>query len=399
MSNYLIDASAYALPNKISDKSELGTAISFDEYLDNLNNLIEFIGSMDKNQRINYIQFSSNDIRLLIKKELFWDDNTKKRLRNMELSKKNKKRLDILADFFLQELSRLQWSGSNSKPEKLCSIEAYTGIDDIDIKKDAIYTPDIASEVYDKNIAENLKKNICKLAFLNEKIYLDQSITKIIIGNSGKECKVNIVIQKIMHNFNNIGYQDIKIIDNTVLISTFQNLKKRIFLCIDDALENAENDFNKTIEFSENIYKSIDEYKDILAEIRSNTDIDGILKIDNFKNEYPFMVYSSLDILNKLVKFYEKSNKSDSIYPLSKNFNCKKIGENEICTKCRGYLRICGFDCSDENKERIFDNQLYKIHIKPYTVMSGGKYEKLSLRIYFRWDKDKIKIGYIGKHL
>jgi len=403
MNNYLVDASVYALPHSIPDKPDEDVINSFNCYLNNLSNLVEFIGANDRNLKINYFQFSSKDIELLIKKELFWDVDTIKKIRKMAISKNNRKMLDSIGYLILDELCRLRWAGKCSKPEKLCSIEAYIGIDEIEIEEDFICNPDITKEICNIHITDNLKKNICRLAFLNNKIFLDNNITKIITGHPEKECKVNILITKIKHNFNNIEQLNINILNSTVQNHNLKILDKCDFSSIDEALNNAERDFKETVEYNKNIYSSIKKYKEGLSELRSNVNID-ILKVDNFKKEYPYMVYRSIDILNKLVKYYGKRGRLNPLRPLSERFHCSTIGVNEICNKCCGFLRICGFDCSDEKdsdikNEHMIDEKLYRIHLKTYTIMETGKYENLALRIYFRWDSDKIEIGYIGKHL
>jgi hypothetical protein len=409
VSNYLVDASVYALPKQIQDKTDAETINLYEEYLENLNKLFEFIDltSDDRNLKINHFLFCAKDIKLMIDNNLFLDDDILTKLRRINLQKKHKFRLENLGNFILNEISPLRWKGKNIKPEKICSIENYIGVDNISIKKDIFCVPDIAGGISNVNLADNLKKNIGILAFLNEKVYKSQDITKIITSNHEKECSVNISILDITHNFNNLERQNINISDCTILNNDVRNLKKCEFSSIDDALENARNNFKDTLEYSKNIYESIEEYEKILTKLRNdNNDIE---KINKHKKEYPVIVYDCLYTLDKLVKYYKQNDKKHSPQPLSRNFNCNSIGDNNICNKCRGYLRVCGYDCSDERKEdlnnekvkeaRTIDDQLFQIHLKPYSKTEGAKYSEKSLRIYFRWDTDKIKIGYIGKHL
>ena len=410
MSNYIVDASVYAIPKQIPDELNTETINLFEKYLDNLNKLFEFIGSTDRNIKINYFFFSKNDIELLIKNNLLFlgNNNIQKLIKNPDLKKDYKIRIKSLEDFILNEINRLTLSGQNQKPEKICTIENYIGIDDIDTKEKIFCIPDISNEISNVCLKDTLKRNISILAFLNNKIYKRQDITKIITNNYEEECRINLSIQKIKHNFNNIGDQNIEISNCTIINSNLQGLKKRGFSSINDALEKAETDFKDTIEFSNKVDESIDEYEEILTKLRNDRNNNNE-KIDNQKRNYPVFVYDCLDVLDKLVKYSKLNINQISPHPISKKFVCKEIGKNNICNKCCGYLRLCGFDCSDEKEddlknskainERTIDNKLYRIHLKPYSITQGTKYADLTLRIYFRWDDDKIQVGYIGKHL
>jgi len=401
MSNYLVDASVYALPKQIPDKIDAETVCLYEEYLENLNKLFEFIDpdTDDRNYRINYFLFCVKDINLMINKRLFFDDDIITKLRKMSLQRKHRIRLDFLVNIFLNEIRPLQRKGRNTRPEKFCAVETYIGVDTITNGKNISCVPDIASSV---NLADNRKENIGILAFLNEKVYKCSDITKIITNNQEKECKVNISIQEIKHTFNNIECQNINISNCTILNSGVRSLEKHEISSIDDALKNAKNDFKDALGYGEQINDSICEYKKTLAELRSRSKtIDDIVNIDKHIKKYPIAVYDCLDILDKLVKYSKLNDKQNSLDPISRNFSdCEKwINGNDVCKICRGYVRLCGFDCSGEDTERQYDGETYIIHLKPYSKMEGSWYAEKSLRIYFRWDTDKIKIGYIGKHL
>jgi len=405
VSNYLIDASVYSLPNQIPDELNKETIKLYDEYLSNLNNLFEFIGSTDRNLKINYFLFSKYDIELLIKNNmLFFDKTNIQRIRKSpELKKENKKRIDSLEIFILNEINKLQWIGQKNKPEKISTIESYIGIDDIEINEKISCIPNISNVC----LAKTFNKNLGILAFLNDKIYKRTDITKIITNNYENEYNINVSIQKIKHNFNKLECQNI-IITSCIINSNIKELKKRKFSSIDDTLKNAKTDFKDTIEFSNKINESINEYEEILAKLRYDRNID-IEKIDNYKLIYPVIVYDCFNTLDKLVKYYKFKNKQNLPEPISRKITCRNISTNDVCKKCCGYLKLCGFDCSDENEndlknvnainERTIDNKLYRIHLKPYSITRDTKYADLTLRIYFRWDNDKIQVGWIGKHL
>jgi hypothetical protein len=408
MGNYLIDTSIYTMPKQIPDNPDVETVKLFEEYLEHLNKLFEFIGLIDKNLKVNQFLFCRKGIELLLENNLFLDETNKKKLWSMEVDKKHKRRLDSLEKYFLGEIVRLRHVGKQDNPEKLCTVEAYIGIGDIEINDNNSYVPDFTNKIPNINFSENLKKNICKLAFLNDKIYKGNDITQVITNKHEKECNVNIFIKKINHNFNNIDCQNIEISDCTILNNNIMSLEKYNFISINDVLAKVGDVFHDTIMYNNKIYESISEYENKLKKLRAEKYID-LEKIDNYRNEYPFVVFNCLDVLDKLVKFHRLNSKINDLKPLSKNFKCRSIGENEICNKCRGYLRICGLDCVDEYdyqltnleeiRKRTIDGKLYQNHLRLYTVMRTGVYEYLTLRIYFRWDTDKIEIGYLGNHL
>jgi hypothetical protein len=108
----------------------------------------------------------------------------------------------------------------------------------------------------------------------------------------------------------------------------------------------------------------------------------------------------ALDNLGHLIK----SNNNQSYTNALSNYfiECEKFMRyNDICKMCGGYLRVCGFACNGEITPRKFNNDTYNIHLKPYSWERGTPEQHLvdrSLRIYFKWDGTKIKIGHIGEH-
>jgi hypothetical protein len=268
------------------------------------------------------------------------------------------------------------------------------------------YKPDLSNDVKNLNLAEKLKKNINILSFFNQYVFKTNDITKIITNSKEEESDIDIEISDIKHIFNNIPHQGIKIASGKVINCNLHSLNQRKFVSINEAIQESAVNFNNTIEFSQSINNSINEYENDLTLLEEQFFGDKKEKIKTYIMEYPLIVYDSIAALDKLVKYHASNGGSNHPQAISKNFNCRSIGKDDICSKCCGYLWLCGFECSGEGdlkhpraiQERTIDGQLFRIHLKPYKVMEGTQRAGLSLRIYFRWDTNKIKIGRIGRH-
>jgi len=139
----------------------------------------------------------------------------------------------------------------------------------------------------------------------------------------------------------------------------------------------------------------------------------GNLIIIKHIKECPYTLYDHLDSLDKLVRYFKSTkqipiNKRRSILNKFERKNNDKstcyLDKEIVCKKCSAFLRFCRYDCSGEKatEERTIDGKLFQIHLKPYEYGKDGPNKDiadLTLRIYFRWDDDKIQVGYIGKHL
>jgi hypothetical protein len=424
VSNYLVDASVYALPESIPESPNKELANLYKEYINNLDLLIKFISpheetKINKFLKVNRFLFSRNDLKLL-------DDN------NLEFSRPNKGKLEKILNnckekYIVHDLwnwystlinylyNKNKKEDDNSKQDtdykqspksgKLRIFEDYMGISKIDVKVNSPCEPDLAKDIKNTCLSDNLRKNIYKLAFLNKCVYKTSDITSIITTSNENKCNLDISIENIDHKFNNIQNR-IWISKGLVKNKNLYEIKSEKFTSIREMLNKilSENIFDATLTFSNTVKNSIDEYENKLSELLDKTSGDIKKDIEFYKIEYSDTVYDCLCILEKLVQFSKEDSAPIFSLPLSKNFeDCEKwIRCNDICKMCRGYLRICGYNCSGENTKREYDGDLYVIHLKPYSenIESQEKHlVDLTLRIYFRWDNEKIKIGYIGRHL
>ena len=277
------------------------------------------------------------------------------------------------------------------------------GIDCINVKENSSCKPYFTTIINNKSLASASKKNIYILAFLNKCIYKTPDTTSIISSNDENEYNFDINIENINHKFNNIQNR-IWISNGHIKNINLKNISSNKFFSIVEMMDfiNSSKIFDDTLILGNIINDSIQEYEAILNCYLSTSENDIKKEIQFYKTEYANTTFNCLDILNKLVKYCNLSNASLPFFSLSKNFNCDKwIKNHDICKLCCGYLRVCGFNCSGENEERRIGDDTYVLHLKPYSYLKEGNEKHLidlTLRIYFKWDNFKIKIGYIGKH-
>ena len=405
MSNYLIDASIYALPQKPSCMSDNSDVLIYEDYLNHLYKIfnlifadIEFNYSINvkKNFDVNYFLFSEEDIKMLIENELIWDIHTIKNIMSMKLNEINGSIIEYLGKIIIDFLPKLQTRSKEIykvkyKPSKICTLETLTGINAIEIKDNNSYLPEFS---YISIIENNLKQNICKLAFLNKYVYLNKYITKIITKNKNSEYKIRGKINKLYHELNIDERNNIDISDIEILNITPDTIESKNY-SISEILKTS-NIFFKNIIINSNVTSSISQFQEnITSKYTASASLKR--KVEVYLNNYQNVIFDCISILNYFGEYcFHKTNKAK--YLLKENY-CNSIEDYQTCKKCRGLLKICGFDCST-GTEKIVNGKSFHIHLRPYT--SGDeKYKDLTLRIYFEYDikQKKIEIGHIGSHL
>jgi len=420
MNNFLVDASIYGLPETVPDNPDDELLKLFDDYIENFNQLLKKIfpqeginkSSINNFLKVNRFLLSNNDIIILGNSKLLLDRINKIKLEKVVKSKQ-KYRIHQLQNFIdiIGRLKRYSNYNKNTsiideespKPGRIRILEEYVGINNIYAKENKPCEPDLTRKIKNKTIVNSLKRNIYMLAFLNKCIYKSSDITVIISSCTDSECNLDINIDKMSHNFNNVQNR-IWISNGYIKNTNVNNIQLSRFLSIKQVLKDIKENkiFGDTLTFADSINVSYEEYESMLHDIFSQCDANINRDIQYYKNEYANTVFDCLSILDKLVKYYNISGIPKTPVNMSKNFNCDKWIKNyEICKICNGYLRVCGFNCSGENEEREIGDESYVIHLKPYSYLKEG-IEKhlvdLTLRIYFKWDNGKIKIGWIGKH-
>ena len=404
MSNYLIDASIYALPQKSSVIPDSSKNTLYEDYLKHLNKLftmifhdidLDYAKIIKKTFDINYFMFAEEDIRMLIDNELIWDIQTIKSFKNMRLNDISETAIEYLGKIMIDLIPKFQARSKNIykakyKPNKICTLETLTGIKKIEINDNNSYLPE-SSHRNIISIESNLKRNICKLAFLNKFIYTNKFITKIITRNDVIEYRIKGKINKLYHLLNidksiNIDISNIEILNITPGIIHSQHYS------ITEILKNSNTLF-KNININNSVIKSISQFQENIS--TASTKLND--KMEAYLCNYQNIIFDCITILNYLAEYdLYKINKSKHL--IKENY-CKSIEYDQTCKKCGGLLKICGFDCST-GAEKIIDGEPFYIHLRPYT--SGDEnYKDLTLRIYFRFDvkQKKIEIGHIGSHL
>jgi len=422
VSNFLVDASVYALPVCIPENPDKEIVKLFEEYIDNLNILINLLfpygdTSINTFLKLNKFLFSSSDINLLNNNKLILDRPNKGKLEKILITSKQRYYLHDLWSNFSSIINCLYTKENNYSMEQINTIiqsprprrwrilEDYLDVNDIEVTENSICDIDIRNNFKSIFLFDNLKKNLYMLTFLNYCIYKSSDITTIITASNENGFNLDINVNNIIHKFNNIQNK-IWISNGFVKNKHIKNIKYGNFLSLRQVFHTIESNrlFEGTLMFSKAIYDYIDEYESILTQLLETSKKNVKKDIEYYKTEYSNTIFDCLNGLDKLAKFIKINNILHPPQAISKNFfECEKwIKDNEICKRCCCYLRLCGYNCSGENTKRKIDDNYYIIHLKPYSYNIEGSEKHLAdltLRIYFRWDDDKIQVGYIGKHL
>jgi len=412
MNSYTIDASIYSLPD-MNDLPQDERIKIYDDFLKNIY-ILKNICKHSKNDVKLY--FFKNDILSIHRmQEKFKKENINK---IRELSYKNNKSLiidDLLSfytDLIIELLNNISDKNYlNRKYIKYIIIDLFTSmtINDISYRNNIQSEPDI-NDIYQNTFkTEDLKKKVIYFAFLNKYIYRNSGLNKLVVNKNipNNRMQVNVKIINVKHKFliNDIPKNNFEI--NKQLIELYEYKKindRKIFDNIIESFNEAKNIFKDSLDFNEKVDKTIKEYNNNLFRLKKQYPENNAIKYHIV--ECPYTLYDNLDSLDRLLKYYKVTKNNIAMnkrMPIMERFiyNCYKHDEI-VCKKCCALLRFYGYECSSEvSKEsgRI-NNKQYRIHLKPYSYSIDKNFmAELSLRIYFRWDTDKIEIGYIGKHL
>ena len=333
--------------------------------------------------------------------------------------------LKDLLGFYRDLLGDLQAKCDDKSDDKIywkyITVESHFNMElsNIEIEDNLVLEPNVDAISYNGSNSELFKRKLLLQAFLNQYIFLDNEMLKMIVKPDiyNNEIKITASVKNVKHEFliEDIPKPPFKFNELSVIFIELDkaNLIKQ-FETMEEALFQAEADFGGTLNFTD--YKHIIDMS--IADYSETVD-DMYKKSIRFKREInvhrkncPNKLYDHLDSLNKLVKrnkLLKERNigKGDPMMEAYRNYyddeNKKYIGcyeENEqVCRRCCAFLRICRYNCSPEARPKRIGNELFSTHLKPYRRGKDKELAGLSLSIYFRWDSDKIKIGYIGKHL
>jgi hypothetical protein len=446
--NYTIDPSVCALPDieAFSTEEKIGVCKAF---VDNLA----------------YLQFiitntSVRNIKLFVFKKYlkaYFNRNTFQYLN--ELFKMNNednycRKTGGLVAFWEDLPNRILQS------KKLYYLEDYMGINPVNLCNNALCDPETGSLTENREDAKRLKRNIVLLAFLNQYIYKDHSVNPLLTDFqiTGDVFKTAVKQGAAEHSFSEAPKQAITfentMVENKYFAAARRHIR-RVFSTAQEAIIAAGENFGAALVFdTAAILEQIKEYEEGIGETKKSPSVtkDDLETIRRHEKEYPNTIYDHLDALDKLVKFIGKSEKNISLgnrpyifadaffecespevpkkykYPrwcsghphehecTLRNkcpvylFKCGSTGIYPVCYKCRGFLRLCGYQCSDEDpktKENAAarkqreqeDGTISWLHLKPYSWHETHPLAPLTLRIHFQLADNKIKIDYIGPHL
>ena len=420
MNNYTIDASIYSIPD-VNNLSSEDKKKKYREFIDRISILYKILQPQKRDVKL---YFFRKDIILLKNTYKLFKENKLNDIRKLNLGKEYISQFDNLYDFYLRLMDNLITRGfdnnvTNKIYSKYITIESHINmnIKDINTESNPICEPDIDNISYDTSYLNLFKKKIILHAFLNHYVYLDNEINKLLSYPEvpDKEIKITAKVNEVTHQFVTDEIPKTKFIMNKqpVNFCRFDNsiIQRKQLDTINQAYLKAKNDFFETLYFSNNVNDSIEIYNKTMLEL-SKLYPDKLIIMKHIK-ECPYTLYDHLDSLDKLVKYYRNTKQIpiNKRKPISNKFISKDndkstcyLNKKNVCKKCSAFLRFCRYDCSGETatEERIIDGKLFQIHLKPYVYGKDGTNKDiadLTLRIYFRWDNDKIQVGYIGKHL
>jgi hypothetical protein len=417
MNNYLIDANIYSFPD-VENLSLEEKEKKYEEFVERISVLYSVLKPPKRDIKL---YFFRKDIKSLRKAQGLFTKEKCNKMKQSSLKIKNDPSIDDLLEIYSKLIENLITSGydnvSGKDYSKYITIEEHlcmrTG--DIDIENTMACDPEIENLYSNYSLMKDFNKKLLLLTFLNRYIYRDSTINKMVTNGKipGDKIRISANVSRVTHNFliDDIPETNFTINKQTVEFSQIENINSRKQLSnIKMAYFEAKTDFSETLDFSAKVEENIAEYENIVLDLEKHNPNNS--KIKNHLKESPYTLYDHLDSLDRLVKYYKSSNdiainkRKPIMERYRRTFNDRNTcySDNLVCKKCCALLRFCRYNCSVENvkEEGKIDDKQFQIHLKPYSYGIDGKNKDiadLSLRIYFRWDTDKINIGYIGKHL
>ena len=435
MNNYAIDAGVLAVPD-VNNLSLKEKATKYQEFKNNISVLQTILKPYKKDIKLFLFR---GDVISLNRKVIPTNQIITEVRQLGQLGEKTYHGFHDLYDYYLdlvRALQKLITKNGNPKTEnqksndlkfihqKCTIIESHLDmtVNDIAGENNLETTHDLKTIYNDTGSIELFRKKLMFLAFLNRFIYLNSEINKLVINAEipGDQIQVSIKIKTVNHHFllDFIPKTGFTINKQPVEFCKFdeKHLRKhyKTLNTVEDAFLKAKSEFSGTLDFSDNIQNDLKKYQGTMDTLKKDYPKDS--KVDNHVNECPNTLFDHLEALDKLVKYYRISQASNNIAinkrkPIMEKFrripNDMSTCYNDdilVCKKCSAFLRFCRYNCSgeDEKIEAKKDDKQFIIHLKPYSYSIDGRNNyiaDLSLRIYFRWDTDKIQVGYIGKHL
>jgi len=444
MISYSIDASVYAYPfsDSIPDPNEI--YIYYKTIMDLYDILIK---EQPRNKK--FYLFFMDIVLLYYHKELNLLEQDISQLDKMLINanipftfNEAQKTLDTIITWLLTNRSDIDLD-DDKLPEKII-FEDWFNIEDVKFKsgKELSLPEEVRREIKNEELFINTKKNIAKIAYLNEYVYKTDEFHNIILNSyiqtqpiSADNCEFDIEMTKESFiDQNNIKQTKKYIIKNAPLINIKDqkqvNISKLDVLLNNNyrynssdweiALNDAEKEF-KYLKFGHDVKNSIREYQYKINIEKNNSYSSNDLKtIINWDKEGPDLLYEYLKTFNDFVSNADLSLTQPII---GERYHCNKICE--FTESCSSNLRFYGVDCVPEsrgirddrynedqfnlveadrkirNSKNGYNYSVYWTHLKPKTIKCYESLWFLTLRIHFMLlvTEQKIEIGWIGRHL
>jgi hypothetical protein len=429
MINYSIDASVYAFQGDTCDVTEI------EKYYDIIDKLDKLI---TKHPHYRKFYLFEEDMKLIRKYYLmyFTEENISRldKILKSNGSRRNMGWARLLTENIISKM--------DNKKKEYIMFEKWFNIEDVKFK-DGNYPPlpkEINEKINNKELIKNTKRNIAKIAYLNEYVYKSDQIHNIILN----DC----IETKSIPPMTNVEF-DIKMIDNYIIknapLKVINSLKQKVNISKLDALTKNNfiyNEWEEALNAAKEHFKdhlvfvdpgveaSLEEYLSIIKKESKKLFGAKNQEFSKWMEEGPNALYENLKALddflvninlkpapkNKDERYHCCKNKCEGKAcweDRDKNFTCK--GKCEFLEVCGSNIRYFGVDCVDElwkhrkdkdvEKDRTRKNSeggesIYWIHLRPQRITNEAALGFLSLRIYFRpLGAGKIEIGWIGKHL
>jgi hypothetical protein len=465
MISYSIDASVYAYPfqQPPSDSNELWN------YCKTINDLYDLVYKIQPRNKKIYLFLK--DIKFVIKqKDLNFivqdisslEQTFKENGRNkttVQFAQRAQNNLNKLFKRLLEKPKEDKPPEEDNQqkkdklPEKII-FENWFHIENVIFKENKSFTlpDDIDKVISNKDLKENTKKNMAKIAFLNKYVYNNDNIHNIILGRniSAQSILINDTDFSITMNggaselngrpYNYVikdgNHQDIHIVKQNINISTLDTFVIRDW---ENVLNNAEEDF-KHLKFGLEVRSGLKQYIKKIESYKPS-DIKTQKEYIKWIQMGPNSLYENLKALNSFVSTAEL-NPAPINSDIQRYHCCKEMCEKKECfesksggkscngkceflEKCGSNIRFFGVDCADERwasknnfdkndpdnffeKDRKKKNSMgieniYWTHLRPITFECDDPLWFLTLRIHFRilepLTARKIEIGWIGRHL